>query len=58
MMDYLTRWDEAVLVKDCTDVTTKTFLFDNVATRFGCLKIFISDQGTQFFNWLIDELTE
>ena len=50
MMDYLTIWDEVVLVKDCTDATTTKFLFNNVATRFGFLKIFISDPGTQFFN--------
>ena len=57
-MDYLTRWDEAVLVKDCTDVTTTKFLFDNVATRFGCLNIFISDQDTHFVNQLIEESTK
>ena len=45
-------------VRNCTIVTTTSFLFDNVVTRFGFLKILISDQGTHTMNQLIDKLTE
>ena len=50
MNDHITRWDEEAVVKDFTDVIDVNFLFENVATRFGCPNILISDQGTHFFN--------
>ena len=36
--EYLTKWAEAQLVKDCIVATTVKFLFDYVLTRFGCPK--------------------
>ena len=32
VIDYLTRWDEETLVRNCTGVTTARFLFDNDMT--------------------------
>ena len=57
-IDYLTRWIEEMLVKYCTIATATEFLFENVVTRFGSLKFFINDQGTHFFNQLIEKLME
>ena len=56
--EYLTRWVEAQPVKDCTTTTTTKFLFDKMLTRFGCLKILMSDHGTHFLNETISALTE
>ena len=55
---FLTRWDEAAPVKDCTATTASKFMFDNVVTRFECPNILISDQGTYFFNQLMKKLTQ
>ena len=48
--DYVTRWAEAQAVKDCTEDTIVDFIFEQILTRFGCLKILMSDKGTHFFN--------
>ena len=32
VIDYLTRWDEAVPVKYCTTTTMEKFLFENAVT--------------------------
>ena len=48
--DYLTRWAETTLVKDCSTVTTTQFIFENILSRFGCPRILMSDQGAHFLN--------
>jgi transposase InsO family protein len=55
---YLTIWEEATSVKDCSTETTTHFLFEQVITRFGCPRILMSDQGTHFINSTIKATTE
>jgi transposase InsO family protein len=55
---YLTIWAEATPAKDYSTETTTHFLFEQVITRFGCPIILMSDQGTQFINSTIRDMTE
>jgi transposase InsO family protein len=56
--EYLTRWAEARVVKDCSAATATNFIFDDIITRFGCPKVLMSDQGTHFINKTVEALTE
>ena len=56
--DYLTRWAEAQLVKNCSASTAAQFIFDHIFSRFGCPRILMSDQGSHFLNKTIALLTE
>jgi transposase InsO family protein len=56
--EYLTRWAKARAVRDCSATTVVRFIFDDIITKFGCLKILMSDQGTHFINNTIESLTE
>ena len=57
-MEYLTRWVEAQLVKDCTGVTREKFFLQYVLTRFGYLKVLMSDRGTHFLNEMVSTFIE
>ena len=56
--DYLTRWEEAAPVMDCTIVIEEKFIFENIVTRFGCPRILMSDHGSHFINRSVRALTE
>lgn len=46
--DYFTKWVEAIAFVNITDSNVKAFLWVNIVTRFGILKILVSDNVTQF----------
>jgi hypothetical protein len=56
--EYLTRWEKAAPVKDCSVETTTQFLFEKVITRFGCPRILMSEQGTYLIKSTIKAMTE
>ena len=56
--DYLTRWVEGTPIMDCTTVTAKIFLFENIVMWFGCPRILMSDQGNHFINHIVSALIE
>jgi len=41
--EYLGRWAEEALVKECTMDTSTRFIFENIISRFGCPKSLTSD---------------
>jgi hypothetical protein len=55
---YLTRWANTRAVKDCSETIAVRFIFDDIITRFGCPKIFMSDQGTHFINKTVEAINE
>jgi len=57
-MHYLIRWVKCKSIKNCIAETTTQFIFENVITRFECLKVLMSDQGSCFLNKTIWELTQ
>ncbi|XP_059279593.1 uncharacterized protein LOC132033598 [Lycium ferocissimum] len=55
-VDYVSKWVEAIpLPTDNANVVTG-FLKKNIFTRFGTLRVIISDQGTHFCNRLFEKL--
>jgi len=56
--EYLRRWAETSLVKDCNVETTSHFLFEHVITIFRCSKFLMSDEGTHFINNTIRAMTQ
>jgi len=47
-IDYLTRWPVAMAVKDITEETTATFLFDCVVQFYGVPQFILTDRGSNF----------
>lgn len=55
--DHFSKWNEATGVPDKSAKSVATFLY-SVICRLGCMGMLISDQGREFVNSIIDNLTE
>jgi len=55
---YFTRWAEVQALNDYTGTIAAEFIFEYILTRFGFLKILMSDCGTHFLNETISMLME
>jgi transposase InsO family protein len=56
--EYLTRWAESALAKDCSAEGAAHLLFEQVITKFGCPIVLMRDQGTHFINSTIHAMLE
>lgn len=45
--NYFTKWVEAVSLVNIVDSNVKTFLWENIVTRFGIPKMLVVDNGHQ-----------
>jgi hypothetical protein len=55
---YLTIWEKAAPVKECSAETTTHFLFEKVITIFRCPRVLMRNQGTHFINNTICVMNE
>jgi hypothetical protein len=58
MTEYLTRWEKEKIVKYYNAEATTHFLFEKVIIRFGCPRILMNDQVTNFINSTIRDMNE
>ena len=54
--DYFTKWSEATASKDKSAASVADFIYKTIC-RFGAMDVLISDQGREFLNQLMEDLT-
>ena len=52
--DYLTKWPEAIAMKEVTAENKIEFIYKQIICVHGCSKIILLDRGTHFRNKLVD----
>ena len=57
-MDYFSRWPEAKALKVANAEETAKFLYERIICRYETPTVIQSDQGTNFVNKVIKQLTE
>lgn len=54
--DYMTKWAEALPVKQATQDVAADFIFSHVACRFGCPLELVTDRGSHFVGGVVTAL--
>ena len=57
VVDYFTKWAEAMPTFDCKSETVARFFFNHVISQFGVPKQLVSDHGAHFQDVIWDELS-
>ena len=57
VVDYFTKWTEAIAVNSTDAQTTVAFLHKEIICRHGCPDYITSDRGTEFNNQLVEAFT-
>ena len=58
VMDYFSRWPEAIAIKDAEAITVGQAYLDLVLTRYGCPRIILTDRGSQFMSHMFDYINK
>ena len=58
VVDYFTKWTEAMPTFDNTRKTEALFIFNHIITRFGVPQSIVIDHGSHFQNFMMSKLTE
>ena len=56
VVDYLTKWAEAMTTVKSDSETATHFVFNQIITRFRILKELVIDHGSHFQNHMMEEL--
>ena len=58
VMDYISKWVEAILTRTNDASVVVKFLHNHFFTHFGTPRALMTDGGTHFYNKLVDEVLQ
>jgi hypothetical protein len=58
VVDYFTKWAEAMPTFDNTGKNATLFIFNHIITQFGIPQAIITDHGSHFENFIMSKLTK
>ena len=57
VVDYFTKWAEAMPTLAADSKTTAQFIFNHIIARFGVPQAIFTDHGSHFWHYVVAELT-